>query len=112
MTEPLCEMRMKYIEEKITELKESVHESRDLIKEVVHVTDSIEDSNKELSDAVRVLKDKEERLEAVVSELNQTAKTLGGIVKFAKPLVFALLALGLSAVPNGLEIIKLLAGLF
>jgi len=110
-TQPICELRMKHIEEKISDLKSSVCESRDLIREVIMVSDSIEDSNKELSDAVKILKDNEMELQRTVAGLKDSADKLALLAKFAKPVLFAVLALGLSALPGGLEIIKLLAGL-
>jgi len=109
---PICNMRFEHIEEKIRDLKELLHEQKDLMKDITDIVDEVSDENEEIGKIVKDLKDKEEKLEKVVSELNQTAKTLGTMAKFAKPLIFAVLAAALSSIPGGMEIIKLLAGLF
>lgn len=110
--QPICDMRFRHIEEKIVDLKNSILEQKDIIKDITDVVKDVEDENDKLKELVKNLKEKEEKLEIIVNDLNNTAKTLTMISKFAKPLIFAILAGALASIPNGIEIIKLLAGMF
>lgn len=110
--QPICDMRFRHIEEKISDLKESICEQKDFIRDITNVVKDVGDENEKLKEMLKDLKEKEEKLEVIVNDLNATAKTLAMISKFAKPLIFAILAASLASIPNGIEIIKILAGMF
>ena len=110
--EKVCDVKFKYVEEKISDIKIELRDQKDIIKDLTKVLDEVAENNDELKIIVSSLKEKSDKLENSVTELNKAANTLSVMAKFAKPLVFAIMAALLSSIPGGLEIIKLLAGMF